>query len=203
MTTVAIIGTGNVGSALARTFEKAGIRTRLGVRHPAPASPGAPAEFSLADSAKGADAVFLCVPAAAAVEAARALGKLDGVILVDCTNPVAWSDGPVLAPPPEGSVAQALQQALPAARVVKGFNHFGAEIHADPGLPGHPSPALLAGDDAEAKEVVADIARRAGFDPVDAGPLRNAGLLEAMAVLWIHLAMKGGRGRKWTFTLSE
>jgi predicted dinucleotide-binding enzyme len=202
MTTVAIIGTGNVGGALARTFQKAGIGVRIGTRQPAPSSAGAPAEFTPAEAAQGADAVFLCVPAAAAVEATRALGPLEGRILVDCTNPVSWNDGPVLAPPPEGSVAQALQKAFPATRVIKAFNHFGAEIHAEPGLPGHPSPALIAGDDPEAKKAVADLARRAGFDPVDAGPLRNAGLLEAMAVLWIHLATKGGRGRRWTFTLA-
>ena len=52
-----------------------------------------------------------------------------------------------------------------------------------------------------ARKAVGDLARRAGFEPVDAGPLRNARLLESMAVLWIHLATKGGLGRRWTFTL--
>ena len=47
------------------------------------------------------------------------------------------------------------------------------------------------------------IATKAGFTPIDVGPLRNAALLESLAVLWIHLAMKGGQGRHVAFKLLE
>src|SRR5690606_31044163 len=115
----------------------------------------------------------------------------------DCTNPVRWSGGPIWAPPAEGSVTQAIAAAHPGVRVVKAFNGFGAEFHADPKLPAIDSgvTVLIAGDDVEAKREVASVAEASGFSPVDAGPLRNAGLLENAAVLWIHLATAGGLGR--------
>jgi hypothetical protein len=85
--------------------------------------------------------------------------------------------------------------------VVKAFNTFGAEIHADPRLSAGPADVCLAGDDADAKRIVGEIATRAGFRPIDAGPVRNAALLENLAVLWIHLALVGGQGRDVAFKL--
>jgi hypothetical protein len=203
---VAIIGAGNVGGNLGATLAKAGVDVTFGVRDLADApalqqrAPGTAVALP-ADAAQAAEVVVLTVPAAAALDAARSLGDLGGKVLVDATNPVAWQDGPVLAPPPEGSIAAALAGALPGVRVVKAFNHFGAELHAEPRIAGGPADALLAGDDIEAKRMVAGLAERAGFRAVDAGPLRNAALLEAQAVLWIHLATKGGHGRRIAFRL--
>ena len=59
----------------------------------------------------------------------------------------------------------------------------------------------LAGDDEAAKTEVADLARAAGFHPVDVGPLDNAGLLESLAILWIQLAGPGGVGRDFAFQI--
>jgi 8-hydroxy-5-deazaflavin:NADPH oxidoreductase len=149
------------------------------------------------EAARGASLVILATPAAAAVEIVGSLGELGDAIVVDATNPVRWSGGPVWAPPAEGSVTQAIAKAYPGVRVVKAFNGFGAEFHANPKLPGIAEgvTVFMAGDDAEAKRTVASVASAAGFSPVDAGPLRNAGVLENAAVLWIHLAMAGGLGR--------
>lgn len=205
--TIAIIGTGNVGGALAVRLGQAGYAVRLGAREGkdlgdlvarvgAGASVDTPARVAAA-----ADVVMLAVPGKAAVEAAAALGDLTGKVVVDCTNPVAWSGGPVWAPPAEGSNAAALAAALPGARVVKAFNTFGAEFHADPTLPGGPADVQIAGDDADARRTVGAIAERIGFTPIDVGPLRNAALLENLAVLWIHLATVGGRGRNAAFKL--
>ena len=57
----------------------------------------------------------------------------------------------------------------------------------------------LASDDADARRSIAELARTMGFDPVDVGPLRNAAHLESMAILWIHLATIGKRGRAFAF----
>lgn len=204
-TTIAIIGTGNVGGALAVRLARAGYAVRLGVRGEKDVSAlleraGSNASVDTPDGAvAAADVVILAVPGKVAVEAATALGRLAGKVLVDTTNPVAWDGGPVLAPPTGGSNAAALAAALPGARVVKAFNTFGAEFHADPSLPGGPVDVQVAGDDAEAKRTVAAIAERSGFTPIDVGPLRNAALLESLAVLWIHLATVGGRGRNAAF----
>lgn len=74
-----------------------------------------------------------------------------------------------------------------------------AEIHLDPSLGGTVADVFLAGDDAEAKKAVAAVAEAAGFTPVDSGPLRNAAVLENLAILWIHLALREGHGRSWAF----
>src|SRR5207302_5113627 len=100
-------------------------------------------------------------------------------------------------------LAAATAKAAPGARVVKGFNTFGAEFHADPNHAGVPANVFFASDDAAAKKTVSEIATKAGFRPVDAGPLRNASVLENVAMLWIHLAMVGGQGRNCTFVMKE
>lgn len=207
---VAIIGAGNVGGALGKRLTAAGLRVRFGVRPGADvgelvAACGPNASSHMPDdAAAGAEIVFLAVPASAAVDAARSLGDLSGKILVDCNNPLRWQEGPVWNPPPEGSLAAALQQAFPSARVVKGFNVFGAEFHENPELAGGRSAdVFFASDDADAKLRLAALAERAGFTPVDAGPLRNASVLENVAMLWIHLALVGGKGRNFAFKLTE
>lgn len=207
MQTAAIIGAGTVGRALGERLVRAGARVRFGVREPGAVTgdltgplAGA-AVLSAAEAAAGADLILLAVPAAASVEALRSVGELGERIVIDCTNPVRWDGGPVWAPPPEGSVAQAVAAALPRLRVVKGFNHFGAEIQRDPALATGPADALFAGDDCHAKSVVMALATRMGFRPRDAGPLRNAGLLENLAILWIHLATGGGAGREFGFRI--
>ncbi|MCY0995259.1 NAD(P)-binding domain-containing protein [Nannocystis sp. ILAH1] len=205
---IAIVGPGNVGSAIARRLVAAGFKkVSFGVRSgskiaEALAELDGKVTASLApEAAAAADIVFLAVPGGVAVQAAHGLGDLRGKIVVDCNNPLTWSQGPVWSPPPEGSITAALQAALPGARVLKAFNTFGAEFHADPKLGDTVVDVPIAGDDAEAKATLSALIQRAGFHPIDAGPLRNAAALENMAVLWIHLALVGGQGREVAFKL--
>ncbi len=205
--TLAIIGTGNVGASLGRRLAAAGYALRFGVRPDTDASAllaelreaGAPSveAVSVEQAARDAAFVFLAVPAAAALEAVAALGSLGSTIVVDCTNPLRWDAGPVWNPPSEGSVTQAIAAAHPGVRVIKAFNGFGAEFHADPKLAQIDGgvTVFVAGDDADAKQAFVELASDAGFSPIDAGPLRNAGVLENVAILWIHLALAGGHGR--------
>src|SRR5215831_2612047 len=60
---------------------------------------------------------------------------------------------------------------------------------------------LVAGDDAGRKPGVMELVGKLGFEPVDAGPLKNARLLEPFAMVWIDQAMKRGRGRDFAFAL--
>lgn len=131
------------------------------------------------------------------LETARGLPA--GTIVVDCTNPLRWDDGPVHPPPPEGSMAAHLAKRFPALRLIKAFNTFGAEFHERPELGSTPADLYLAGDDADARRAITELARTVGFDPVDVGPLRNAAHLESLAILWIHLATVGKRGREFAF----
>jgi len=209
-TRVSIIGAGNVGGGLGRSFSKAGLPVRFGVRSGTDtkalleacgkdASASEPGE-----AAAWGDVVFLAVPGSAAVEVALSLAdQLKGKVVVDCNNPLVWKEGPVWNPPAEGSLAAAIAKVAPGARVVKGFNTFGAEFHANPGLTGAPAQTFLAGDDADAKKLVTEIAAKAGFVAIDSGPLRNAAVLENLGMLWIHLALVGGQGRAFAFAMQR
>lgn len=209
MAKVAVIGAGNVGGNLGTRLSNSGIDVKFGVREGTDtkallAKTKGATSASVEDAAKWGDIVFLAVPGNVALDVAKQLGKiLEGKVVVDCNNPLTWKEGPVWNPPAEGSLAQAIAKAAPGARVVKGFNQFGAEFHADPSLPGGGANVFLAGDDADAKKAVTEIANKAGFRAVDAGPLRNAGVLENVAMLWIHLAMVGGQGRDFAFVMQK
>ncbi len=207
---VAVIGGGNVGGNLGARFSSAGVPVRFGLRSDKGtkellARCGKDAAVaSPAEAAAWAEVVFLAVPGSAAVEVARSLAKeLDGKVVVDCNNPLVWKEGPVWTPPSEGSLAAAIAKAAPGARIVKAFNTFGAEHHADPGKSGAPAQVFLAADDADAKSAVSEVATMSGFHPIDAGPLRNAPVLENLAMLWIHLATVGGQGRDFVFAMKK
>ncbi len=60
---------------------------------------------------------------------------------------------------------------------------------------------FLCGDDADAKGVVMKLGQDVGFEMIDAGDLAIARLLEPVAMLWIHLAFRGGLGRDFAFKL--
>jgi predicted dinucleotide-binding enzyme len=209
-TRIAIIGAGNVGGNLGTRLSNAGFPVRFGVRDGTDtaallAACGKDASaVAVAEAVAWGEVVFLAVPGSVALEVATSLASnLAGKIVVDCNNPLVWKEGPVWAPPPEGSLAAAIAKAAPGARVLKGFNGFGAEFHKDPGRAGSPAQVFLAGDDAEAKKTVSNVASQAGFEPIDAGPLRNAAVLENVAILWIHLAMVGGQGRDFALKLQR
>jgi NADPH-dependent F420 reductase len=205
---IAIIGAGNVGGNLGTRLAQSGYSVRFGVKEGTDvkalldaAGPNA-SSGSVADAAKFGDIAFLAVPANVALDVARSLADtLAGKTVVDCNNPLTWKDGPIWAPTAEGSLAASIAKAVPNARVVKGFNTFGAEHHKEPGRTGAPVNVFLASDDTEAKKAVTDVAKDAGFAPVDAGPLRNAAVLENVAMLWIHLGMVGGQGRDFVLNL--
>jgi hypothetical protein len=207
--TVAILGAGNVGQALGERLLQAGVVVRFGVRDAGSTArtlSGSLAAIPTLDPAAAAvdaELMLLAVPAVAAKDAVRSVGDTAGKIFLDCTNPIRWDAGPVWAPPAEGSVTQALAAAFPSIRVIKGFNHFGAEIQRCPELTTGPADAFFAGDDADAKASALDLARCMGFRAHDAGPLRNAALLENLAVLWIQLAMAGGAGRDFSFRIDK
>jgi 8-hydroxy-5-deazaflavin:NADPH oxidoreductase len=207
---IAVIGAGNVGGNLGARLSNLGFPVRFGVREGkspdallARCAAGASAA-SPAEAAEWAEVVVLAVPGSVAVDVARSLaGSLAGKIVVDCNNPLVWKEGPVWAPPAEGSLALAIAAAAPGARVVKAFNTFGAEHHAEPGLSGSAAAVFVATDDADAKAKVTEIATRAGFRAIDAGPLRNASVLENVAMLWIHLATVGGQGRGFAIGITS
>jgi 8-hydroxy-5-deazaflavin:NADPH oxidoreductase len=203
---IAIIGTGSVGSALGRGFAKARHQVVFGVRDPGKPQvvklveeTGARAA-SVAEAASGVEVVVLAMPWGAAQDVIRTAGGLDGRIVFDCMNPLnATFSG--LDTGGARSAAEQVAAWAPGARVVKVFNSTGAGNMADPRYGDDRATMLYCGDDEGAKEVAAQLAADLGFEPVDAGPLSAAYLLEHFAMLWIHLAYGKGMGRNFAFKL--
>lgn len=194
---IAIIGTGNMGSALARLAVRAGHSVDVTSRTPQKARDLARdtgASYKETDVARDADLVVVATGYADAVPSLRAAGSLDGKVVVDITNPLT-ADYSGLTVGFESSAAEEIQKAFPKARVVKAFNTVFAQVlAAGPEVAGETVPVFVAGDDADARTLVREFARSLGFRDIDAGPVKNARYLEPLAGLNIYLGYGAGRG---------
>ena len=197
---IAIIGAGSVGRALAGSLTRAGHSVTVAARTPkhaaeTAAATGARPAASSVEAVESAEVAVLAVPWAAAEAVAREIrSAARGKVVVDVINPMSATGDSAVE---DGrSTAEHIQEWLPDARVVKAFNTMFAAVQANTTLHGTPADALLAGDDADARQLIAELARSMGARPIDAGPLRRARGLEALALLHIGLNMSDG----WTWT---
>jgi len=194
---VGIIGSGNVGKALASSATKAGHEVKISAHDPTHAeeaarTTNAHAASSNKDAVADADLIVLAVPADRVDEVVAALApELDGKVIIDVTNRVDTQDpGRVLD---GSSTAERIQKKLPKAHVVKAFNHAFASTMANPNTDGTQHDAFVAGDDPAAKQKAMQFAASIGVRPIDAGPLPMARALEGMALMNILLQIKN----KW------
>jgi NADPH-dependent F420 reductase len=191
---VAIIGSGNVGKALAGAAKKAGHDVTISSHHAENAQEAARAINAHAagsnkEAVKDADLVILAVPTDKVDEVVAALTPdLDGKVIIDVSNRVDMKDpGKNI----DGtSKAEQIQKRVPKAHVVKAFNYAFASRMADPKVNGYKLDGFVAGDDEAAKKEVLEFVKSIGFRPIDAGPLAMARALEGMAALNILLQVK-------------
>jgi hypothetical protein len=194
---VTLIGTGNMGSGLAKHIAKAGHTLVIAGRDASKAQALAQANgasFKADNSAEGADVVIVATAYNDAVTALRAAGDLTGKVVMDITNPLT-ADYMGLTIGHTTSAAEEIQKAFPKATVVKAFNTvFAQTLAAGASLANETVPVYFAGDDAAAKETVRALIQSTGFAPVDAGGLKNARYLEPLAGLNIYFGYGAGKG---------
>jgi 8-hydroxy-5-deazaflavin:NADPH oxidoreductase len=201
---IGIIGTGRMGSGLGKLWAAKGHQIMFGSRDADQANEVA-GSIPNASGGTQRDAVafgpviLLAVPWRVAVETIKEVGPLEGKTLIDLTNPVG--EGRKLAVGFTSSAAEEIQKAATGAHVVKAFNtvHYG--VLPRPIFDGVQADVFYAGDNADAKATVLRLIQDTGFNPVDAGPLQNARLLEPLTILWMQLAFVQGQGPTSIFKL--
>ncbi|MBA4085805.1 NADPH-dependent F420 reductase [Janibacter terrae] len=178
MTSISILGTGNMGSAIQAVAERGGHPVQLlGTEDQGTTVTG--------------DIVVLAVPHTAIDEiiATRA-DQLAGKVVVDLTNPVDFDTFDDLVVPADSSMAAKIATALPSSQVVKAFNTNFASTLAEGTVGPLTTTALVAGDDEAAKQTVTEVLTSGGLKVIDAGALKRARELEALGFLQITLAAR-------------
>jgi len=191
---IAILGSGNVGMSLARGFADSGHEVAIGTRDaskPVVATwVGAGGRaLGYAEAAAWAELVVLAVPGRLVRDVVREIGPeaFDGKIVIDATNPVLVTDDDVVpAYGEDSSAGEEVQKALPGARVVKAFNQIMAAHMLSPDTSKGPRHMRIAGDDAAAKEAVAELLRPYGWEATDLGGIEHSRALEATTVKWMR-----------------
>ena len=176
MTNLSILGTGNMGQAIASVAVKGGHSVqRLGEKD--------------LDTPVTGDIVVLAVPYPAVAEVISQRGQqLAGKIVVDITNPLNFETFDSLVVPADSSAAAEIARALPDSRVLKAFNTTFAGTLAAGTVGPLTTTVLIAGDDADAKSALGAVVTSGGLNAIDAGSLKRARELEAVGFLQLTLA---------------
>jgi 8-hydroxy-5-deazaflavin:NADPH oxidoreductase len=207
---IAIIGTGNVGSALGQSWAGRGHEVIFGATDPrsekvkavVAGCSGKGRALTVGEASAAAPVIVLATPWDATADAVRSLGNVRGKVLIDATNPIALGMEGLRAGLVVGhktSGAEMVAVWAEGARVVKAFNTIGAPNMRNPVFRTNAAAMFICGDDSEAKAVVQQLSNDLGFATEDAGGLSAARLLEPMAMLWIHLAFQRGWGTDFGF----
>jgi 8-hydroxy-5-deazaflavin:NADPH oxidoreductase len=201
--TYSIIGSGNIGSALARQFARKGISVAIANTRGPDSLALLEKEFGrhivpqTLEAALQADMVILAAPFSAVADIARARSDWTGKIVIDATNAI---DFPAYTPTDLGGwpSSEVLAQKLDGARLVKAFNTLPAAIlAADPSEAGGQRVLFISGNDAEANSQVATLVEKLGFAPITLGKLAAGGLLQQYGgPLMIQNLVKLGSGTR-------
>jgi 8-hydroxy-5-deazaflavin:NADPH oxidoreductase len=196
---IAIIGTGNVGGALATQWSKKNHEIFLGVndennfKGQQLLKNNNTNVFSIAEAIEKSEVILLAIPPTAIFEILNSLQNVNGKIIIDATNSVFKK------PDPFATVYHCLVEKT-NAEVVKCFNSTGFENMLQPNYNGTSIDMFMAGDSSKAKDVAKQLAIDAGFESCfDFGKSDKVELLEQFALSWINLAIMQGNGRDMAF----
>ena len=200
---IGILGSGLMGGKLGTIFARAGHEVvfsyarsekklkKLARDAGAKARAGAPTE-----AVREADAVLLAVHWSRVDDVLAQSGDLSGKVVITCSLPMNADDTDLIVAH-TSSGAEELAKKVPGARVVAAFGTVPSEVlfgvYEKRGRKNRPS-LIYIGDDAKAKKVAAQLIDDAGFEPIDAGPLRVARYSEPFTLLVARLAYEGDNG---------
>ena len=193
---VGILGSGDVGKALARGFASRGHSVTIGSRSPEKLADftkehfhGAIGAANFEQTAHAGELLVIATLFSGTKSAIDLAGPKNfaGKVVIDATNPLRFAPGkpPALAVSGEDSAGESVQRWLPDAQIVKAFNTVGNAHFVDPHFPGGPPTMFIAGNDDAAKNKVAQIAESFGWEVIDAGTIEASRYLEALAMIWI------------------
>ena len=197
---IGILGSGLMGGKLGTIFVRAGhdvifsyARSPEKLKTLAREAKGKARAGTPVEAAAGSDVLLLAVHWLRFEDVLKQAGDLSGKIVVSCSLPMN-ADDTALVVGHDSSGAERLTKMIPKARVVSAFNTVPSEVlyavYEARRKPARPS-LVYCGDHEAAKETVAQLIRDAGFEPVDAGPLRMARRMEPFALLVAQLAYEG------------
>lgn len=197
---IAVIGTGNVGSALAKNWANAGHTIILGVRNTM--------EFKgkdllnvtgisavlISEAAKNAEVILVAATPDSTLEIIKSMGDVSGKVIIDAMNSIRSK--------PEGfaNTFEAFSKLVNGAEIVKCFNSTGFENMSNPKKYSSGIDMFVAGNSKRGKEIAVQLSKDAGFENCyDFGGNDKASLLEQFALCWINLAIMQGHGREIAF----
>lgn len=196
---ITIIGTGNVGGALATNWSKKGHIIYLGVKDvnnfkgQELLKNDNTSVFSMEEAVAKSDVILIATPPTAIFEIVEKMGDVSNKVIIDATNCVMKS------PEPYKTVYHCLADKT-NAYVVKCFNTTGYENMLNPRYNGEAIDMFMAGDSEIAKSVAKQLAIDCGFGScIDFGKSDKVELLEKFALSWINLAIMQGHGRNMAF----
>ncbi len=197
---IAIIGYGKIGERLEKKWKLShsvvlGVRDIKNEKSKTLTEKGCNVK-TVQDAVDISEIVVLAVPSSALESVIKGVHGLENKIIIDVTNPVS-------TPVPAGfrSMAEAVSKWSGSSHVVKTLNQTGSANLENPKYGNIKLDTLICGDDEDAKTKVATLVEEIGFEPVDAGGIENAYLLENLAKLWISLAFFQGKGPGIAFKL--
>jgi 8-hydroxy-5-deazaflavin:NADPH oxidoreductase len=205
---ITIIGAGNMGRAIATRAIAGGHEVEIFDRDPAEARKlaeelGGSVTALEPDSPFGGEVVVFAVYYPGIKDAVRQYAdRLGGKVVVDITNPVDTETWDRLATEPGSSSAEEVAQLVPAGtQVVKAFNTTFAPTLVDGEVDSQQLDVLIAGDDEDGKQKVAQLAADGGLRPLDVGQLSRAQQLEHLGLLHITLQQPRNLNFRSTFKL--
>ena len=198
---IAVIGTGNVGGALATQWSKAGHQIFLGVKDQKKfkgqmlLDNAHTSVHPIYEAVQQADATLVATPPQIAPDLVAEFGSMKGKVIIDATNAIKHQPDPY-------PTAYHAFDVMTKADVVKCFNTTGFENMANPNYGQQQLDMFMAGDSKKAKKVASQLALDAGFEICyDFGDGDKVVLLEQLALAWINLAIFQGMGRNIGFKL--